>query len=224
MNQPLGTHVLVICARRYNPHELYTVIDVLDARGYSPSIVSTDSVIQDMYTGEPFRATYSLETAGQYHTVSSGIIFVEGELKDTQVLWTDKTVLEVVASFNQGRRPIAAIGTAVPCIRLVSCYKQVSFFPLNLEMKDLLTKAGADPSGKTVTRDDNIVTGEHHQAARLVADEFCNLLDGAPWELVTHNSEFKPDGRKPRPVDLIDKIRRIREQKEHDSHSDQPST
>lgn len=219
------SHVLIICARRYNPHALYTVMNVLNDKGHSMTIVSTDIVIQDMFTGEPFRIQMTLDTAGQFRTVSAGVIFVDGETRDTQLLWAHDRVLELASEFNfHSKRPIAAIGTAVPCIRLVACNRKVSFFPLNLEMKELILKAGAVPSGKTVTRDHNIVTGEHSQSAELVAVEFCNLLDGAPWELVWHDSEFKPDGRKPRPVDLIDKIKRIREQKANDdSHSNQPN-
>lgn len=208
------SHVLVICARRYDPHALYTVMDVLSDKGHTMTIVSTDIVIQDMYTGEPFRIQMMLDTVGQFKTVSNGVIFVDGDTRDTQILWSDPRVLEMVAGFNSGpKRPIAAIGTAVPCVRLVAYHRQVSFFPLNLEMRELILKAGAEPSYKTVTRDQNIVTGEHSQSAKLVAEEFCNLLDGASWELVWHDSEFKPDGRKPRPVDLIDKIKRLRESK-----------
>jgi hypothetical protein len=191
-------------------------MDVLNSNQCVMSVMSTDIVIQDMYTGEPFRIQKTLDNTSllpPFTQAFDGVIFVDGELKDTQVLWTDHRLLELVATFKWDGKPIAAIGTAVPCVRLVSNNRRVSFFPL-VEVRDLLVEAGATPSGATMTRDNNIVTGEHEQSAQLVTEQFCKLLNGEPWHYVEEHAEFKPDGRKPRPVDLIDKIREIRRLKE----------
>jgi putative intracellular protease/amidase len=186
--------ILIVVARRYNGHELRTILGALNSKGHKYSIVSTDHIIEDEVTHEPLKLRYKV---GDINPDHDALVIVSGYMPDTEAYWVDPTVLKYVETFNEEEKVIAAICGAVPTIRFAAEGKRVSFFPL-IRSRQLLQDAGAILMPTTLTIDANLVTAEHTMASQVWAEEVCNRLEGKPPIHRFEPSGFVPKGRTPR--------------------------
>lgn len=204
------SHVLVVCARRYNGHELWTALGVIKERGHTFELISTDYIIQDEITMRPNRIKRIIDevspdeiTEGKF----DAFMVVSGNMADTEAYWKHERVLEYIARADEQDKPIAAICCSVPTIRNVTKDKKVSFFPL-VRSRMLLEDAGAVLMTVALTRDKNLVTAEHQMASQMWAEEFCNLIEGKPTEYVLSESGYVPKGRERMPIPEVEDLRR----------------
>lgn len=203
------SHVLVVCARRYNGHELWTALGVIKQRGHTFELISTDTIIQDEITMRPNRIKRTINEVDSQEIVSGkfdAFMIVSGNMADTEAYWKHDRVLEYIRVANENNLPIAAICCSVPTVREAARDKKVSFFPL-VRSRQLLTDAGALLQSVALTRDQNLVTAEHQMASQMWAEEFCNMLDGKPTEYALQDSGYVPKGRERMPIPVVEEIR-----------------
>jgi putative intracellular protease/amidase len=198
------SHVLVVCARQYNGHELWVALGVMQSRGHTFDLISTGLIIEDEVTHERNRIEKVIddvkpEDADKY----DGFMVVSGNMKDTETYWRDSRVLSYVEKFNSANKPIAAICCSVPTIRFAATGKKVSFFPL-IRSGELLKREGALLQTVALTRDQNLVTAEHQMASQIWTEEFCNLLEGKPQQYFLSDSGFVPRGRERKPIPAVE--------------------
>lgn len=196
--------ILVICAQRYNGHELWTSLGVLKNRGHKFTVTSTSLIIRDEITNQPNRIPLLVKDV-PYQDYNA-IMIVSGNMQDTEAYWKEPHVLKYIEYFNSLKAPIAAICCSVPTIRYAARDKKVSFFPL-VRSRELLKNAGAILQTVAMTRDQNLVTAEHQMATQIQAEEFCNLVEGIPQQHFLHDSGFVPRGHERKPIPVIEKIR-----------------
>lgn len=200
------SHILVVCARRYNGHELWTALGVIKERGHSFEVVSTDYIIQDEITMQPNRIKHTIFEKEYTAEEFDAFMIVSGNMADTEAYWRHPTVLKLIEDANELNHPIAAICCSVPTIREVAEAKKVSFFPL-LRSRELLKNAGAILMTVALTRDQNLVTAEHQMASQMWAEEFCNLIEGKPTQYNLIDSGFVPMGNERKPIPAVENIR-----------------
>jgi putative intracellular protease/amidase len=202
--------VQVVCAQRYNGHELWTALGVIRTRGIQFQLASTKLIIEDEVTHRKNRIRQVVEDdLCRSVETCDGLMIVSGNMKDTENYWTDRRVLKTVDAFDDADKPIAAICCSVPTIRSAASGKRVSFFPL-IRSRVLLQDAGAILQTVAMTRDKNLVTAEHQMATEVWAEEFCNLLRGLPQEHYFHDSGFVPRGRERRPIPELERLKELR--------------
>lgn len=187
--------VLIVCAQRYNGHELWVALMTLQQRNHTFEVVSTECTIQDEITLRPNvtdRTVYeiALEEANTF----DGMMVVSGNMEDTEAYWDDTHVLSLLKAFKQLNKPIAAICCSVPTLSPVVKDTKVSFFPL-IRSKQRLKAAGAILQTVAVTVHNNIATAEHQMATQMWSQEFCNLLEGKVPDNVLVDSGYVPQGR-----------------------------
>lgn len=187
--------VLVVCAQRYNGHELWTALGVMQEHGLEFDVVSTKYLIEDEITFQANKIQYTLddidpEKVRQY----DGLMFVSGNMKDTELYWKHPTTQQYVQEAFEADIPIAAICCSVPTIRSAAEGKRVSFFPL-VRSRTLLTEAGAIPQSVSITVDGKLVTAEHQMSSQRWAEFFCRVLDGEDVDTQLVDSGFVPAGR-----------------------------
>jgi putative intracellular protease/amidase len=199
------SHVLVVCARRYNGHELWTALGVIRSRGHTFELISTDYVIQDEITMRPNRIKRTIDEVPNVANFDA-LMIVSGNMKDTEAYWTDSRVLSYVTEANDRSLPIAAVCCSVPTIREAARDKRVSFFPL-IRSRQLLEGAGAVLQTVALTVDQNLVTAEHQMASQMWAEEFCNLIEGLPQEYFFVDSGYTPKGRERMPIPEVEALR-----------------
>lgn len=187
--------VLVICARKYNGHELWTTLGVLQERGHSFEVVSTDLIIKDEKTFQSNvveRRVYDIDPS-KVQTFD-GLIVVSGNMADTEAYWDDKHVQSLVGEMRQLSRPVAAICCSVPTLAPICAGVKVSFFPLIRSRKRMLA-VGAIPTNVALTVDQGIATAEHQMASMMWAHEIANLLENKPPQFSFVDSGYTPKGR-----------------------------
>lgn len=199
-------HVLVVCARRYNGHELWTALGVLQERGHTFDLASTGHVIRDEITDEPNRIKLLIDDVSYDPDRYEGFMIISGNMKDTEAYWDDKRILKLVDSAETAGHNIAAICCSVPTVRNAAAGKRVSFFPL-VRSRERLERAGAILQTVALTRDQNLVTAEHQMATQMWAEEFCNMLEGKPPEYALTDSGYVPKGRLMRPQKDVEALR-----------------
>lgn len=203
------SHILVVCARRYNGHELWTALGVIKQRGHTFELISTDRIIQDEITMEPnkIERTISQVSAREIEEGKfDAFMIVSGNMADTEAYWKNEKVLQYIATANDAELPIAAICCSVPTVRYAATEKKVSFFPL-VRSRRLLEDAGAILQTVALTRDQNLVTAEHQMASQMWAEEFCNLIEGKDPEYTFSDSGYVPKGRERMPIPEVEKLR-----------------
>lgn len=204
---------MVVCARQYNGHELWTALGVLKQRGHTFDLLSTDFIIQDEITMRPNRIKLRVQDVHDYNDLTyQGFMIVSGNMADTEAYWTHTTVRRYIEEANNVDHPIAAICCSVPTIRSVARDKRVSFFPL-VRSRQMLRDAGAILTTVALTRDKNLVTAEHQMASQMWAEEFCNLLEDKPTQYHLMDSGFVPKGNERKPIPALENIKRLREKK-----------
>lgn len=200
------SHILVVCARRYNGHELWTALGIIQARGHTFDLVSTDYIIQDEITMQPNRIERIISEVTYGDRGHDAFMIVSGNMADTEAYWRHPEVLKFIEDANKLNHPIAAICCSVPTIRETAKEKRVSFFPL-LRSRELLKNAGAILTTVALTRDKNLVTAEHQMASEMWAEEFCNLMEGKPTQYNLIDSGFVPMGNERKPIPAVENIK-----------------
>lgn len=209
--------VLVICARRYNGHELWTLLGVLKQRGFKFEVVSTANIIKDELTFKPNivdRLVYDVTPDSIVDF--EAVCVVSGNMADTEAYWTDKHVQSLLERGRKEDKVIAAICCSVPTLAPVVRDVKVSFFPL-VRSRQRLQNHGAVLQTVSLTVDQRTVTAENQMITQMWAEEICNMLEGVPQQTVLVDSGFTPKGRERKmPKDVrvvIDDARQKRNQK-----------
>ncbi len=187
--------VLVICAKRYNGHELWTLLGVVQERGHSFEVVSQELLIRDELTLRPNilkRTVYDVEDQFVAHRFDA-VAIVSGNMKDTEAYWNDAHVAGILGAFKGADKVIAAICCSVPTLALIARGVKVSYFPL-VRAKHHLQHFGAIPQTVSLTVDGKFVTAENQMITEMWAEEICNLLEGKPVQYEMHESGFVPKG------------------------------
>lgn len=185
----------MVCAKRYNGHELWTALGVLQERGHSFEVVSQDTIIRDELTFRPNTIKRKVHEVDPKELDDfDAIMIVSGNMKDTEAYWDDKHVLELIKGTDARQGAVAAICCSVPTIRQVAGGKRVSFFPL-VRSRERLLAEGAILQTVAVSVDQKLVTAEHQMATQMWAEEFCNVLEGKEPEYHLQDSGYTPKGR-----------------------------
>ncbi len=187
--------VLIVVARRYNGHELWTTLGVLQEAGIEFEVISTDTLIVDEVTFQPNTIDRTIEEVDPSEVHSfDGLMIISGNMADTEAYWTNERVLSYVRNAKEADLPIAAICCSVPTIREVATNKKVSFYPL-IRSRALLEKAGAIPQSISITVDGKLVTAEHQMATQVWIESFVKVLQGEKVDLNLVDSGFEPLGK-----------------------------
>ncbi len=189
------SNVLVICAKRYNGHELWTLLGVLQDRGHSFEVVSQATLIRDELTLKPTEIDRTVYEVSPHHVCETfdAVCVVSGNMKDTEAYWTDKHVADILCAFNICGKVIAAICCSVPTLGPVVKDIKVSYFPL-IRSKHHLRNYGALLQNVSLSIDGNFVTAENQMISEMWAEEICNVLEGKPIVHVMVDSGFVPKG------------------------------
>lgn len=186
------SHVLVITSRRYNGHELWTALIVMQERGHTFEVVSTGKTIRDEKTKKANtieRLVYDV-TPKELEKFN-GLLVISGNPQDTEAYWTDKHVKLLVETADDLKQGIGGICAGVPTVRYAAKGKRVSFFPL-AKSRELLMRAEAILTTLTLSVDDRLVTAEHQMATEMWAEEFCNVLEGKATQYKFVDSGYTP--------------------------------
>jgi putative intracellular protease/amidase len=189
-------HLLTICAKRYNGHELWTLLGVLQRRGHTFEVVSQETLIRDELTLRPHiidRTVYDVDPQ-EAPKAHDAVVVVSGNMDDTEAYWTDNHVIQILQAFKAEDKVVAAICCSVPTLAPVAKGVKVSYFPL-VRSRHRLQRFGAvlQPVSLTVDEEAKIITAENQMMTQMWADEISNMLEGKPPEHV-----FKPSGYTPK--------------------------
>jgi putative intracellular protease/amidase len=207
--------LLIICAKRYNGHELWTLLGVLQERGHKFEVVSQDTLIQDELTLRPNiieRTVWQVDIDESRGDKYDAVVVVSGNMSDTEKYWTDNHVINLLKAFKAEGKVCAAICCSVPTLAPIATGVKVSFFPL-LRSRQRLTEFGAllQPVSLTVDQDHRMITAENQMLTQMWGNEICNMLEGKPPTNEFKPTEFMPKGfeRKmlPEVREAIDKAR-----------------
>lgn len=191
------SHLLVICAKRYNGHELWTLLGIVQKRGHSFEVVSQDTLIKNELTLQPNtieRKVWDVDPAE--HTKYDAIVVVSGNMSDTESYWSDPHVEKLLRTFREGNKLCAAICCSVPTLAPICTGVKVSFFPL-MRSRDRLRRHKAVLQTTSLSIDKQFggtITAENQMMSWMWAEEICNHLEGKPPQHVFHDSGFVPKG------------------------------
>lgn len=192
----MSKEFLVVCARRYNGHELWTLLGVLQRRGHTFEVASTATRIHDEKTFETNsieRTIYDIDprTAKDFE----GLIIVSGNPQDTMAYWHDRHLLDLMIAFKMERKILGAICVSAPTLAPVARGAKVSFFPL-IESRKHLQRFGAICQDVSITVDTEhrMVTAENQMMSEMWGEEICNLLEGLPPSITLNKSTFRFSG------------------------------
>lgn len=188
------SNLLVICAKRYNGHELWTLLGVLQERGHTFEVVSQAILIRDEVTLRPHlikREVYDVPL--DEHADFDAICVVSGNMEDTEKYWEDEYVQSLLKVFRDNEKVIGAICCSVPTLGPVCKGVKVSYFPL-MRSRDRLEYYGAILRNTSLTVDGLTVTAENQMITQMWAEEICNLLEGKPLEHELEDCGFVPKG------------------------------
>lgn len=199
--------VLVVCAKLYNGHELWTTLGVLQEQGYEFEVVSTETVIADEITFEGNRLERTVYDVPNLDAFDA-IMFISGNMQYTEAHWDDRKILSLVDEAKERDLPIAAICCSVPIIRSAAKGKKVSYFPL-LRSAERLEQAGAILQTISLTADGKLVTAEHQMMTQMWAESFCKVLSGKDGDPGLQDSGFVPEGWERKPDPDIERVKEI---------------
>lgn len=201
--------VLVICARRYNGHELWTALMVFQKNGIDFEVVSQDTQIADEITGEPNILDRRVYDVGKYEVESQfdGVMVVSGNMKDTEAYWDDHHVLDLIHTAAASGKVVGAICCSVPTLSGIVDGKTVSFYPL-VRSKQRLTAGGAELATVAVSTDGNVCTAEHQMATEMWAENFVDRLNGDEPRWILQDSGYVPKGRPRKPIPELEDLKR----------------
>lgn len=192
--------LLVICAKRYNGHELWTLLGVLQERGHEFEVVSQETTIRDELTLRPNtieRTVYNVEDTEDFDAVC----VVSGNMLDTEAYWKDIHVIELLKAFDDAMKVCAAICCSVPTLAPILNGVRVSYFPL-LRSRHRLQDHSAILQNTSMTVDGRFITAENQMITEMWAEEICNVLENKPQVHKFVDSGFVPKGieRRMQPV------------------------
>lgn len=208
--------VLVVVAQRYNGHELWTALGVLQQHGIEFEVISTQYIISDEITREPNRIERLL-TEDTTLEGFDGLMFVSGNMSDTEAYWNDPRTQRLVDEAKGKDLPLAAICCSVPTVRAATVGKKVSFYPL-VRSRILLEEAGAELQSVSISVDGNLVTAEHQMATQVWAESFAKVLLGEEVNLNLRDSGYVPKGKSERR--LHPRLEKLREKGIHPKNMD----
>lgn len=174
---------LIVAANRYNGHELWCSIGILKQNNIKSTVIARKPVISDEITGYAVNTHFTLDsfnikTLQDY----ACLIFISGNMKDTEAHWKDQRILSLVRKAIQLNILIGAICCSVPTIREAAKGKRVSYFPLN-RSRDLLREAGAILSTLSVSIDDKLITAENQMVTQTWIESIVRVLRGEKVDL-----------------------------------------
>jgi putative intracellular protease/amidase len=221
--------VLVVCAKRYNGHELWTLLGVLQKRGHSFEVVSQELLIRDELTLRPNtiqRTVYQvspLEAVTAHSTPTlDGIVVVSGNMSDTEAYWTDDHLQQLLRGFQGEGKMTSAICCSVPTLAPIAQGKRVSFFPL-VRSRQRLEEFGAVLQTVSLTVDGKMATAENQMLSEMWAEEIINILEDRPPKYSLVESGYTPKGHErkmsPEVRAMIDKARANRNNGNHNLDS-----
>jgi len=206
-------HLLIICAKRYNGHELWTLLGVLVKRGHTFEVVSQALLIKDELTLRPNNIDRLVWDITQPDVaLFDAVCVVSGNMADTEAYWTDLYVARILKEFQAQNKPLSAICCSVPTLAPVARGVWVSFFPL-VRSRHRLLDGGAILRNTSLTVDvqHRVITAENQMFSEMWGEEICNMLENLPPQYVMKDSGFTPKGSERRmtgPVrDAIDEAR-----------------
>jgi putative intracellular protease/amidase len=210
------SRVLVICAKRYNGHELWTLLGVLQRRGHTFEVVSQETLIRDELTLRPntiARRVYEvspLEAVSAHSSSFDGVVVVSGNMSDTEAYWTDPHVQALLRAFQGEDKITSAICCSVPTLAPIAQGKRVSFFPL-VRSRQRLEEYGAVLQTVSLTVDGKMATAENQMLSEMWAEEIANMLEGLPPIYNLVESGYTPKGHErkmsPEVRQMIDRAR-----------------
>lgn len=200
-------HVLVVVARRYNGHELWGALTVLQSRGHTFELVSTDTTLANEVTYEHNRIEKTFDDVPSVDPFDA-LMFISGNMDDTELYWHHPKALEYVDQAHERQIPLAAICCSVPTIRKAAKGRRVSYFPL-IRSRKLLEGEGAILQNVSISVDGPLVTAEHQMATEMWAEAFCEVLEGNDPDLGLEDSGYTPKGRERKPDPDLQRLRKI---------------
>lgn len=197
--------VLVICARRYNGHELWTLLKRLRVHGHTFEVVSTHTTIRDELTMQPNlieRTLYDFDEDTEIAAKDfAGVCVVSGNMQDTEAYWTNPKVLAILKAFRSADKVLAAICCSVPTLAPECAGVRVAPFPL-VRSKQRLRKFGAilEPVSICVDMEHKTITAENQMMSYMWGDAISAVLHGNSPEIEFSESDYadKFRGRTPR--------------------------
>lgn len=187
--------VLIVVARRYNGHELWTTLGTLQEAGIEFEVISSQKLISDEITHQPNSIERTIDDVHPDELKNfDGLMIISGNMQDTEAYWDHPRVLKYVDEAQKLDIVLAAICCSVPTIRNAAKNKKVSFYPL-VRSKFRLEQAGAICQTISVTVDGKLVTAEHQMGTQTWAESFVEVLKGEPISLKLQDSGFTPTGR-----------------------------
>ena len=184
------SHLLVACARRYNGHELWTLLGILKSRGHTFEVVSQETTIRDEITLQPNTIERTLYDVHPDEVNDfDAFCVVSGNMKDTEAYWEDPKMLQILSNFDAEEKIMAAICCSVPTLAPIARGVKVSPFPL-IRSKFRLKQFGALLQTVSLTVDGRFITAENQMFTQMWAEEICNALEGLPQEYIMHESPF----------------------------------
>lgn len=190
------SHLLVICAKRFNGHELWTLLGIVQNRGHTFEVVSQDTLIKNELTLRPNtieRTVWQVDPAE--HSKYDAIVVVSGNMSDTEAYWKDNHVIDLLKTFKSEQKVCAAICCSVPTLAPICEGVKVSFFPL-MRSRDRLRKfkANLQTTSLSVDVENRVITAENQMLSWMWAEEICNMLEGKPPQHNFVDSGFIPKG------------------------------
>jgi len=200
-------NVLVVVAKQYNGHELWVSLGILQQRGHTFEVISSQKELMDEVT---YQRNLLEKTLDDVKTLDGfdALVFISGNMQDTEAYWQDSRTLAYVDEAVEKDLPIAAICCSVPTIRKAAKGKKVSYFPL-IRSADLLRDAGAILQTLSITVDGNLVTAEHQMATQVWIESFCDVLEGKKPKLDLVESGYEPTGNERKPIPQLEYIKRV---------------
>ena len=189
------SQLLIICAKRYNGHELWTLLGGLQIRGHTFEVVSQETLIRDELTLRPTQLDRTVYEIDPHHICETfdAVCIVSGNMEDTEAYWTDRHVENILCAFNICGKVIAAICCSVPTLGPVVKDIKVSYYPL-VRSRHHLKYCGAILQNVSLTIDGNFVTAENQMITEMWTEEICNKLEGKPIANILTESGFVPKG------------------------------
>ena len=126
----MNRKLLVVCAKRYNGHELWTLLGILKKRGHKFEVVSQDTLIRDELTLRPHKIERTVHEVDITTSAedNDAIVVVSGNMVDTEAYWTGKHVIALLEAYKQQGKVCAAICCSVPTLGPVVSGVKVSYF------------------------------------------------------------------------------------------------
>jgi putative intracellular protease/amidase len=185
---------------------------VLKDRGMQVTVSSYEPVI----FGEMNHTAHNIKVLWNDLDITQfdGMMVVGGNPLATKWLWEDPQLRRFVETMAHANKPCAGICGGVAMMRYACKGKKVTFYPIR-QAREALMEVGAIPVHVSIVRDGNVLTGEHRLIAEQWANEFCNMLEGKPTNIVEEDqTPFRPKS-KPRSVSQTERmLRTYRENRE----------